>query len=210
MTERTTEWATERVESCGRIPCKHARMKSQRLCHAEWHGHRSPEAAKGAMVPVPVVSEGTQKCRCMSANGRREQKYTEEYMVIWKALPSARLAQSVERKALNLVVVGSSPTVGAFLSASIPYASSAPHASSQSQWVAMRSLPRDDKMVCKKISSREAKGNRQLRRRKHVPRTHDARITQAPRGVSLLATYTTEQVGGVGRRKERKTIRQVF
>ena len=28
---------------------------------------------------------------------------------------AARLAQSVERKALNLVVVGSSPTVGAFL-----------------------------------------------------------------------------------------------
>ena len=28
---------------------------------------------------------------------------------------SARLAQSVERKALNLVVVGSSPTVGAFI-----------------------------------------------------------------------------------------------
>ena len=28
---------------------------------------------------------------------------------------TARLAQSVERKALNLVVVGSSPTVGAFL-----------------------------------------------------------------------------------------------
>ena len=27
---------------------------------------------------------------------------------------SARLAQSVERKALNLVVVGSSPTVGVF------------------------------------------------------------------------------------------------
>ena len=27
---------------------------------------------------------------------------------------TARLAQSVERKALNLVVVGSSPTVGAF------------------------------------------------------------------------------------------------
>ena len=30
------------------------------------------------------------------------------------ALPHARLAQSVERKALNLVVVGSSPTVGTF------------------------------------------------------------------------------------------------
>ena len=31
------------------------------------------------------------------------------------ASATARLAQSVERKALNLVVVGSSPTVGAFL-----------------------------------------------------------------------------------------------
>ena len=29
-------------------------------------------------------------------------------------LATARLAQSAERKALNLVVVGSSPTVGAF------------------------------------------------------------------------------------------------
>jgi hypothetical protein len=29
-----------------------------------------------------------------------------------KQKPKARLAQSVERKALNLVVVGSSPTVG--------------------------------------------------------------------------------------------------
>ena len=36
--------------------------------------------------------------------------------VMMKEVPSntARLAQSVERKALNLVVVGSSPTVGAF------------------------------------------------------------------------------------------------
>ena len=31
-----------------------------------------------------------------------------------EAYAEARLAQSVERKALNLVVVGSSPTVGAF------------------------------------------------------------------------------------------------
>jgi hypothetical protein len=31
----------------------------------------------------------------------------------------ARLAQSVERKALNLVVVGSSPTVGAFSSGAL-------------------------------------------------------------------------------------------
>ena len=32
----------------------------------------------------------------------------------WDLYPQARLAQSVERKALNLVVVGSSPTVGGF------------------------------------------------------------------------------------------------
>ena len=31
----------------------------------------------------------------------------------------ARLAQLVERKALNLVVVGSSPTVGAFLASDV-------------------------------------------------------------------------------------------
>ena len=36
---------------------------------------------------------------------------------LWPAAEhrQARLAQSAERKALNLVVVGSSPTVGAFL-----------------------------------------------------------------------------------------------
>ena len=34
-----------------------------------------------------------------------------ETLLSWKS-PSARLAQSAERKALNLVVVGSSPTVG--------------------------------------------------------------------------------------------------
>ena len=32
-----------------------------------------------------------------------------------RAVGTARLAQSAERKALNLVVVGSSPTVGVFL-----------------------------------------------------------------------------------------------
>ena len=35
---------------------------------------------------------------------------------------TARLAQSVERKALNLVIVGSSPTVGAFSEQSGPAA----------------------------------------------------------------------------------------
>ena len=37
------------------------------------------------------------------------------------SLATARLAQSAERKALNLVVVGSSPTVGAFLLARINF-----------------------------------------------------------------------------------------
>ena len=36
------------------------------------------------------------------------------YTLTGKAASTARLAQSVERKALNLVVVGSSSTVGAF------------------------------------------------------------------------------------------------
>ena len=36
-------------------------------------------------------------------------------MVAFFSLSAARLAQSAERKALNLVVVGSSPTVGAIL-----------------------------------------------------------------------------------------------
>ena len=33
----------------------------------------------------------------------------------------ARLAQSAERKALNLVVVGSSPTVGVFIATGLPW-----------------------------------------------------------------------------------------
>ena len=35
-------------------------------------------------------------------------------------IPVARLAQSAERKALNLVVVGSSPTVGVFAGPMLP------------------------------------------------------------------------------------------
>ena len=38
-------------------------------------------------------------------------------LLAWKSL--ARLAQSVERKAFNLVVVGSSPTVGVDISAAL-------------------------------------------------------------------------------------------
>ena len=40
---------------------------------------------------------------------------TTEYstvLIVSQQIDQARLAQSVERKALNLVVVGSSPTVG--------------------------------------------------------------------------------------------------
>ena len=44
--------------------------------------------------------------------GRNERKGYSNKNVTFTIL--ARLAQSVERKALNLVVVGSSPTVGAF------------------------------------------------------------------------------------------------
>ena len=36
-------------------------------------------------------------------------------------METARLAQSVERKALNLVVVGSSPTVGVFFCHFLPF-----------------------------------------------------------------------------------------
>ena len=39
--------------------------------------------------------------------------YTEMLIIKLDTSQQARLAQSVERKALNLVVVGSSPTVGA-------------------------------------------------------------------------------------------------
>ena len=52
-----------------------------------------------------------------SVGGRRKQQAAES-----SALPSAslqaRLAQSAERKALNLVVVGSSPTVGVCMASS--------------------------------------------------------------------------------------------
>ena len=39
-------------------------------------------------------------------------------MLLPRSLLQARLAQSAERKALNLVVVGSSPTVGVYSTAS--------------------------------------------------------------------------------------------
>ena len=47
----------------------------------------------------------------ISANAKNPAKYTCKLQSIFSI---ARLAQSAERKALNLVVVGSSPTVGVF------------------------------------------------------------------------------------------------
>ena len=41
-----------------------------------------------------------------------DQKVASSILVRPSLKPAARLAQSVERKTLNLVVVGSSPTVG--------------------------------------------------------------------------------------------------
>ena len=38
----------------------------------------------------------------------------QPFTFIPTSIPGARLAQSAERKALNLVVVGSSPTVGGY------------------------------------------------------------------------------------------------
>ena len=50
---------------------------------------------------------------CAHVLGWQRRMQTVEYAVpTW--CPAARLAQSAERKALNLVVVGSSPTVGVF------------------------------------------------------------------------------------------------
>ena len=51
----------------------------------------------------------------MDASQQREEEQMKESSAVITAshqFCQARLAQSVERKALNLVVVGSSPTVG--------------------------------------------------------------------------------------------------
>ena len=47
---------------------------------------------------------------------RVDPALVSEYVCLDAWFATARLAQSAERKALNLVVVGSSPTVGAFSS----------------------------------------------------------------------------------------------
>ena len=58
---------------------------------------------KSSSAASPEISELRQKYA----------KYIFADYVLFYQMTSARLAQSVERKALNLVVVGSSPTVGA-------------------------------------------------------------------------------------------------
>ena len=56
-------------------------------------------------MPVARARAAPVSRQSCKANAHRMQGYRG-------LLPDARLAQSVERKALNLVVVGSSPTVG--------------------------------------------------------------------------------------------------
>ena len=71
--------------------------------------HQYPSLVKGEALKMPCVSfAGSNPAWCT-----------------WKAIchkrdAIARLAQSVEREALNLVVVGSSPTVGTYRSLVLP------------------------------------------------------------------------------------------
>ncbi len=71
--------------------------------------HQYPSLVKGVALKMPCVSfAGSNPAWCT-----------------WKAIchkrdATARLAQSVEREALNLVVVGSSPTVGTYRSLVMP------------------------------------------------------------------------------------------
>ena len=67
----------------------------------------SPGAVKGYAAGSP----GAVKARQEALGPHGQPPYIKHA----QPLPVARLAQSVERKALNLVVVGSSPTVGVYV-----------------------------------------------------------------------------------------------
>ena len=54
------------------------------------------------------------RCACVASAAHNVAVLAAAHGASSLGSTSARLAQSVERKALNLVVVGSSPTVGAF------------------------------------------------------------------------------------------------
>ena len=69
------------------------------------------------MIPEgnPIGSFQTGLTRSPARYGQRRSLVGAGSAVEALGTSQARLAQSAERKALNLVVVGSSPTVGAFL-----------------------------------------------------------------------------------------------
>ena len=62
----------------------------------------------------PAVPGSVGRCLIHWATGPLVQEQPLEYFLTGQVAPQARLAQLVERKALNLVVAGSSPTVGGF------------------------------------------------------------------------------------------------
>ena len=59
------------------------------------------------LAPCSTLLRRTNRNRPKGEDRRRKHTFQEG--------PQARLAQSAERKALNLVVVGSSPTVGVII-----------------------------------------------------------------------------------------------
>ena len=58
--------------------------------------------------PTSTTSFFVENCFCFQDRGRAKM------VTCARTVASSRLAQSVERKTFNLVVVGSSPTVGVF------------------------------------------------------------------------------------------------
>ncbi|KAG2600390.1 hypothetical protein PVAP13_5KG516700 [Panicum virgatum] len=75
-------------------------------------------AARRSACASPQMSKQgtaiTQSRRYSAEPGRRHEHCLHLLGSVGSALSAARLAQSVERKAVNLVVVGLSPTVGDF------------------------------------------------------------------------------------------------
>ena len=87
------------------------------------------------MLGIPEGDRGTEFCgRDHDARGAPHaaqsgtqgrqadrQKLLVLTLSVCRSWPGARLAQPAERKALNLVVVGSSPTVGVFIATGLPW-----------------------------------------------------------------------------------------
>ncbi len=90
-------------------------LESTPLDHS---GKLSLLAKERSQYVTAVIGAKTTDTTCI-ANVIADQIYIYIYVILFYAKSSrgskARLAQSAERKALNLVVVGSSPTVGVCL-----------------------------------------------------------------------------------------------